>query len=379
MATRKYLCFPWKKHPHEYLSKDEYDLKAMAKPFCIRGKQLLDAKEFDSATVAFDDCLKIDPTYKSCQLAKLGHLLRPEMDACPLPRDPLPKPGQLSEAFISGLVSQIEQPIRVSFGPPYTSWEQAFFTIEELAPDDDTLVAALADRFMKEPSSRPSIGYTLGELGQTSARIGSVLVNLAKSHDPTTLIFVFDALRRAGPAVKDATPFLLEALSNSNPSVRFRGAYALSKIDPSRTEPIPIFLNAIAEEPEFRKVMAIQGLIDVTPPPTTALEPLIDLLGTSDEIDIHALRAIMRFGPKAKRATPIVKKWLTSSNHVKRGYAASALVHISPPGEEAIPIFIECLASGNELRTPQCLKDLETIDTPRALQAISDYRSKSGN
>ena len=99
--------------------------------------------------------------------------------------------------------------------------------------------------------------------------------------------------------------------------------------------------------------------------------PLIIFLLTTSEADLNAQR-----GPEGGLPINTLKKALKDRDWQIRSSAACVLGKVGPESKKAVPDLIQALEDQNKHVRYFAAKALETIGTPKALEAVKQYRDK---
>jgi CubicO group peptidase (beta-lactamase class C family) len=141
---------------------------------------------------------------------------------------------------------------------------------------------------------REDAALALGKIGPAAADAIPALVHMLADNDPYVAGRASTALGKIGPK---AVPSLACALVDSNASVRFSAAVALSNIP--GVEPLPALLKALNDpDPRVRWTAAL-AMGSMGPEPRAAVPVLAGLLADRDEdVRIAAAAALERISPE---------------------------------------------------------------------------------
>jgi HEAT repeat protein len=168
----------------------------------------------------------------------------------------------------------------------------------------------------------------LQALGPTAKPALSELTRLL--HDPKNSILAADVLPYLGP---DAVPALIGALSSTNSSIRYSGAWGISYSGSNGEPAIQLLVERLSDDSEATEVRmrSILALGKIGKQPDKVIPVLVTLLShTNRGFSVRAARSIGLFATNATSAIPAL---LQAVNHEDENIvraARSALTNIDP-------------------------------------------------
>jgi HEAT repeat protein len=216
-------------------------------------------------------------------------------------------------------------------GRPASAWHA------DLADPDATSRALTAEK-LRDPAAIPVLEQLLTTPGPAEPRWHAA-----------------DVLGQIGPPARAASPALVAALKDADPTVRLVAVQSVSKLAPEVPGAVPALVEL------FPDVGAVRALAGFGPAAADAVPRLTALLDDPDPmVRRNACRTLGRVGAAAKSAVPTLTARLTDPDPPVREYAAKALGWIGPSAAPAIPDLVKLL------------EDPEPVAREGAVQALGD-------
>lgn len=178
--------------------------------------------------------------------------------------------------------------------------ELAFPKLRDALKNDDVQSLAVAVIRQMGPKAKEIIGDLALEL---------------KDDDPQHRREAAFALAAIGPDAKDATPFLIEVLTNDEePSVRHAAIYAIGKIGPDAAAAKDALSKNMESDDKFTKMASVWALLQIQPTDkaihVVALPLLIGAVENAeiDRVRYEAAAALGNIGAAALPAVPVLEK-----------------------------------------------------------------------
>jgi HEAT repeat protein len=178
---------------------------------------------------------------------------------------------------------------------------------------------------------------------------------------------------------------LSEAVDDSSPVVRRAALQTLADAGPAAIGALPQLTLMLKEPDEYLRLSAADALWRISPEQAIVVVPLLITLidvqetrsasgqtsgGDRQALETAAVHVLGEMGPLAKDAAPVVRDLLQRGGDDLRFSAADALRHIDPASApELVPLFVQLLASTNDLYQPEVIEVLGEIG-PAAAKAV---------
>ncbi|MFM9197332.1 MAG: HEAT repeat domain-containing protein [Planctomycetia bacterium] len=246
------------------------------------------------------------------------------------------------------LVAEAVKRLRTGLhGERTTERSSAAHGLSDLAEtlDDSTkreLVAEFAD-LLSDPE--PSVGLSGGA---ALIRLGAAAVDTLRGRlsDPALKGRVLEILGAIGPAAKPALDDMINALGDTDPSIRGDAAIAIAALGPDAAAAVPALENILTGggATPATKYPAAYALGRIGPAAKPALEELRSLTTSSDEVlATVAVWAALKIDPQdaalLEKAIPALRKAARAEQEIVRLEAVVALGDIGPAAASAIPIL----------------------------------------
>ncbi len=196
--------------------------------------------------------------------------------------------------------------------------------------------------------SRDDIVAKLAALGQGA--VPTLVQGLKEEELPNTRSYIASALGEMGPAAKDAVPALVLALEDGSWGVRANAACALGKIGSTSDGVIPALEACLDDTGPLVRMDVATALVRLGKAETgipILMRSLKDPSRTSERAE--AARRLAHLGPAAQPAIPALAEALKDEAEYARLGAAEAFAILGKP-DEAVPVLIDLLRNGRELR-----------------------------
>jgi HEAT repeat protein len=310
-------------------------------------------------------------------------------------------------ATVAGLLAALEDPdadVRASAAArldnthveSFTSYEGAFRDSPELVKNraaPEALRAALGDA---DPRVRASVAWLLPVFHSEAA--ASVPLLIARLKDPQVSVrrAAGEALAQFGPAAKDATSALLEALGDSDENyvndhnVSAKAARALEAIGPDAKAAMIDRLTTRLADPDAavrrRASWALQrlggnvssALFRLLANPKTPPAIKTEVLGILSEVSGAGVVARVgeeeRPGPESRDAIPALRELARDEDERVRAQARMLLVAVAPAGEAAARSLLEAIRAGDvsEWDYDQALESLDPSAIDGLIEGLRD-------
>ncbi|WP_422931758.1 HEAT repeat domain-containing protein [Singulisphaera sp. PoT] len=217
----------------------------------------------------------------------------------------------------------------------------------QIGPDAKAAVPAL-NRLLEQ--DRDDSGLIVNVLGKIGSPPVAYLMDRFPGEGGADLVSLLAGL---GPGARDAAPRLRRWLADPSPRVRIAAAVALSGIDPTAKEAIPVLIEALRHrvEPGIPEAsQAPQALARFGPDAKAALPKLIDIIRLIDEIGMT--RVLVQIDPEGKECVPALISTLNSNHAEHAKAAAEALGLLGPAAGDAVPALAARLTRGPPIPSP---------------------------
>lgn len=195
-----------------------------------------------------------------------------------------------------------------------------------------------------------------------------------------------DALGNIG---QPAIPALNDALVDQDKAVRDGALRALVVIRPLEKAVIPLLIAGLQDQDKTVRLSALTMLERIGPEANATVPALVEALKDKNaDVRSAASGALGAIGPNARDAVSVLIKALKDEDEKVRWRASSALRMIGPDAREAVPALIEALNDENEqvrldagwtLRTLErqlaTVLDQISITPPEGLQIIEHIKA----
>jgi HEAT repeat protein len=191
----------------------------------------------------------------------------------------------------------------------------------------------LADLVGKDEARAKRAAEVLGRAHASAPEVVPALRAAFKKRKTNRDVYL-DALRRLGPAAREAVPDLLAALADR--ALRPRAAVALVGIDPAQTkDAVRALMPDLEGEDRIAGRLALLALGEMENVPAEALPSLRPLLSEATLVR-PALLVIAKMGKEASPAVPDLVGLLSDKSSEVREIAGRALARIGKPAEAAV-------------------------------------------
>jgi HEAT repeat protein len=164
------------------------------------------------------------------------------------------------------------------------------FTLGVIGPDAREAVPALAVALEdSEPRVRLAVAGTLGEFGPDAREAIPALVRCLRSSSRDLQVQAADALISIGPA---GVPALVDLLQDKNALVRASAIYVLGQMGEGARDATPALAKALFDRELTNRSLAALSLGQIGPEAKAAIQPLRDLLNSSDKPSIRVAAAM---------------------------------------------------------------------------------------
>ncbi|HEX8072435.1 MAG TPA: HEAT repeat domain-containing protein [Pyrinomonadaceae bacterium] len=208
---------------------------------------------------------------------------------------------------------------------------------------DEQRARALITRLKAStPSERGVAAYEPSQIGPAAEAVPELIEQL-RDEAPYVRGNAAAALVKIGPA---AVPELAAALRSTHVGVRGGAAYVLGRIEPAAVEATPALIEQLSDENAYVRGNVADALVQIGPQPQT-VQLLIEALNsqTQPNVDVRggAAYVLGRIGPEAEGAVSALTKALEDREVYVRASAADALGRIRLGAEAAIQKLIKAL------------------------------------
>lgn len=149
---------------------------------------------------------------------------------------------------------------------------------------------------------------------------------------------------------RKAIPALVEALKDTDKTVRWAAAAALGNIPGDMRVAVPALIEALQDQDEMVRERAASSLGRIGQNPELAVPALLGALKDEDTRG-YALDALIKFGPAAKAAVPVLIALLKEDDPYLPWYAAQVLGAIGSDAQAAAPALTDKLrATDDQIR-----------------------------
>lgn len=228
------------------------------------------------------------------------------------------------------------------------------------------------------PQVRACAAEALGKMGLKAGECRPALELACRDDDADVRCRALWALGQSGPPTTVTRQAVLAGLQDPDGIVRAAAVAALGKWNDSAPPIIARVLELMEDPDDLVKIQVTQVLPQLAGPLPEVIEALCECLRAdgSDEVQVHAARALGELGPAAQAAgETLLKASLTGDVHV-REQAIRAIAQILPP--ECLPALVTGLKDPNsEIRkvASEGLTKVHEItpDTvPELIEALND-------
>ena len=180
------------------------------------------------------------------------------------------------------------------------------------------------------------ISRNLRDLKSRSADVRvQAAVTLGNNSSPGSPVYDREQTRRAVPA-------LMEALKDTDASVRAEAAFALGNIPGDMRLAVPALIEALQDSEQPVREEATQSLGRIAQSPELAVPALVGELKRNDTRR-YAMDALIKFGPAAKPGAPALIVLLKEKDPYLPWYVAQVLGAIGPEAQDAEPALLDML------------------------------------
>jgi HEAT repeat protein len=145
-----------------------------------------------------------------------------------------------------------------------------------------------------------------------------------------------------------AIPALIEALKDTDPSVRWTAALALGNIPGDMRIAVPALVEALHDQDDEVRKHAADSLGSIGQSPELAVRALVTSLKDDSLSRNSSTRALIKFGPAARTAAPALIALLQGDDRYLPWYAAQVLGAIGPDARAAAPALTNMLRATND-------------------------------
>jgi HEAT repeat protein len=182
-----------------------------------------------------------------------------------------------------------------------------------------------------------------------------------------------------------AIPALVDALKDSDQSVRGAAALALGNIPGDMRICVPPLIEALRDKDDQVRARAADALGRIGQSPELAVPALVSFLQEDSGSRYFSSDALIRFGPAARTAVPTLIDLLKGDDPSLPWYAAQVLGAIGPDAQAAVPALTNMLQATNDqekLEAADALakigrNQLEAVSIPARLLEAADYRDRA--
>jgi HEAT repeat protein len=186
------------------------------------------------------------------------------------------------------------------------------------------------------------VSLDIRDLKSTNARVRArAAANLGNNASPGSPDNDREQARRAIPA-------LIEALKDTDPSVRWAAALALGNIPGDMRIAVAALIEALHDPDDQVREHAADSLGSIGQSPELAVPALVRLLKDDSLSRNSSLRALIKFGPAARTAAPTLIDLLKRDDAYLPWYAAQVLGAIGPDAQAAAPALTNMLRATND-------------------------------
>ena len=171
---------------------------------------------------------------------------------------------------------------------------------------------------------------------------------------------------------RKAVPALMEALKDTDPSVRMAAAFALGNIPGDMRIAVPALIQTLQDiEPQVREEAA-RSLGRIGQSPELAVPALAGELKRNGTRRF-AMDALIKFGPAAQPAVPALIAMLKENDPNLPWYVAQVLGAIGPQAQDAEPALLELLRGADDQNRLEAADALAKIgrDQPEAVLVVT--------
>src|ERR1035441_4702399 len=184
---------------------------------------------------------------------------------------------------------------------------------------------------------------------------------------------------------RKAIPALVEALKDTDESVRGAAAFALGNIPGDRQVAVPALVKALQDENGSVRNYAAKSLGMIGQSPELAVPALVGALKDDRDSRYFTTDALIKFGPAARTAVPDLIVLLKGNDPYLPSYAAKVLGAIGPHAQAAAPTLARMLSATNDqdrLEAADALAKigrnrLEAVAIPTRLLDAEDWHDRA--
>lgn len=202
----------------------------------------------------------------------------------------------------------------------------------------------------------------------------ALIQSLTTDSDHLIRSLAASALSAIGPDAKPAVPYLIDALGDHGPNLRYAAMDALQAIGPDARSAVPILIHTLSDPEEYARKDAAAALGGIASEPESAVPALIDSLNDSKlSVRISAAYSLGKFGLNATAAIPALTNALDNSE--ESAVAAGSLSRLGPAGTQALIGALKSSKPYIRLAALKAIGDvgpISIIATPMLVEELKD-------
>ncbi len=216
----------------------------------------------------------------------------------------------------------------------------------------EVVPALVANLKSKNSHARTEAAEDLGQLGVNARTAIPALREALNDPDGYVRVYAAEALARIDPESKVDIPVLLAALKDQDAALRSATAAALAELGPRSSPAVEALVSALQDKEGRVRSVAAYALGKINSDAAHPSFPSGDVVTAlakvlrqdrKDKVRLWAAKALLEFGPDAKRAMPALTTALKDRDQNVAEVAADVLARLGPAG---IPALCEALQDG---------------------------------